>query len=45
MPKKWIEVIEFAVFGVATLCDRTSGWSPFAIALIFKIILTKLQKD
>jgi hypothetical protein len=45
MNKKWIEVMGFAVVGVATLCDRTSGLLPFLLALLFLIIRTALQKD
>ncbi len=45
MPKKWIEVIGFALVGVGTLCAPTSGWLPFLIALLFKIILTALPQD
>jgi len=42
--KKWLQVIEFAVVGFATLCDPTAGGLLFLLKLCFQI-LTALQKD
>ena len=42
--KKWLQVIEFAVVGFATLCDPTAGGLLFLLKLCFQI-LTTLQKD
>jgi hypothetical protein len=42
--KKWLKVIEFAVVGLATLCDPTAGGLLFLLKLCFQI-LTALQKD
>jgi hypothetical protein len=42
--KKWLQVIEFAAVGFATLCDPTAGGLLFLLKLCFQI-LTALQKD
>jgi len=42
--KKWLQVIEFAVVGFATLCDPTAGTLLFLLKLCFQI-LKALQKD